>query len=44
MAQKRTTHIPEGSSATQEKFINYLMEQGKKSIARGIVQDTLDTI
>lgn len=44
MAQKRTTHIPEGSSSTQEKFINYLMEQGKKSIARGIFQDTLDII
>ncbi len=44
MAQKRTNYIPEGSNATQEKFINYLMEQGKKSIARGIFQDMLNIV
>ena len=44
MAQKRVTHIPEGSTPTQEKFINYIMEQGKKSIARHIFQETLEII
>lgn len=44
MAQKRVTHIPEGSTPTQEKFINYLMERGKKSIARHIFQETLEII
>lgn len=44
MAQKRTTYIPEGSTPTQEKFINYLMEQGKKSIARNIFQEMLEVI
>ena len=44
MAQKRISYIPEGSTSTIEKFINYLMEQGKKSIARGIFQETLEII
>lgn len=44
MAQKRVTYIPEGSTPTQEKFINYLMEQGKKSIARNIFQEMLQII
>ncbi len=44
MAQKHIAYIPEGSTPTQEKFINYLMEQGKKSIARHIFQEMLEII
>ena len=44
MAQKRIVYIPEGSSATQEKFINYIMERGKKSVARNIFQEMLEII
>lgn len=44
MAQKRVTYIPEDSNPTQEKFINYLMERGKKSVARQIFQETLEMI
>lgn len=41
---KNTTHIPETSSPLQEKFINYIMLGGKKSIARRIFNDTLKLI
>ena len=34
-------YIPQNSTPVQEKFINYLMERGKKSIARRIFKDTL---
>ncbi len=34
-------YIPEDSSPLQEKFINYLMIQGKKSTARRIFNETL---
>lgn len=34
-------YIPEGSNPLQEKFINYIMQRGKKSIARRIFKDTL---
>lgn len=44
MAQKRTQHIPEGSSVIQEKFINYIMHAGKKTIARTIFKDMLREI
>lgn len=33
--------IPENSSVLQEKFINYLMKRGKKTIARHIFNDAL---
>ena len=36
--------IPEESSPLQEKFINYLMLDGKKSTARKIFNDTLTII
>lgn len=36
--------IPDGSSALGEKFVNYIMQRGKKSIARRIFGDTLDQI
>ena len=44
MAQKREEYIPAGSSIVQEKFINMLMQDGKKSLARKIFQDAMDEI
>lgn len=44
MAQKRSTHIPENSTPLQEKFINYLMNDGKKNTARRIFKDALTII
>lgn len=44
MAQKHTTHIPDNSNPLQEKFINYLMKDGKKNIARKILQNTFKII
>ncbi|MDD3861721.1 MAG: 30S ribosomal protein S7 [Candidatus Gracilibacteria bacterium] len=37
-------HIPEESSPLQEKFINYVMLDGKKSTARKIFTETLKII
>jgi len=37
-------HIPEDSSPVQEKFINYIMLDGKKSTARRIFADTMQII
>ncbi len=37
-------YIPENSSPLQEKFINYLMLDGKKSIARRIFDDALKIV
>lgn len=42
--KKRILHIPENSSPMQEKFINYIMLAGKKSIARKILTETLKII
>ncbi|MSR85692.1 30S ribosomal protein S7 [Candidatus Uhrbacteria bacterium] len=36
---KKILYIPEGSSAIQERFINNMMRQGKKSTARRIIKD-----
>jgi len=44
MAQKRLVYIPEGSTIMLEKFINYIMKQGKKTIARKIFNDAMDII
>lgn len=41
MAQKRTLHISENSSPLQEKFINCVMKDGKKSTAEGIFRDAM---
>jgi small subunit ribosomal protein S7 len=41
MAQKRVQHIPENSNPIQEKFVNYIMKDGKKSTARQIFKDML---
>jgi small subunit ribosomal protein S7 len=44
MPQKKTTHIPEGSSELQEKFINCMMTRGKKSIARRIFTEAMQIL
>lgn len=44
MAQKSIKITPEGSSPIQEKFINCLMKQGKKSIAERIFHDAIEII
>ncbi len=44
MAQKKALFIPSNSSEIQEKFINYLMSDGKKSIARTVFRDMLKII
>lgn len=44
MTKKITTYIPEGSDEVSEKFINYLMLDGKKSVARKIFADMLSEI
>lgn len=41
MAYKVKTYIPTDSSALQEKFINYLLKRGKKTVARNIFADTM---
>jgi len=41
MPQKRCLYIPENSNPLQEKFINYIMKDGKKNVARVIFRDTL---
>ena len=37
-------HIPENSSPVQEEFVNYIMMQGKKSIARKIFNETMKIV
>lgn len=44
MAQKKANYIPEGSSEWQEKFINCMMLDGKKSITRRIFKDAMQVI
>ena len=44
MKTKITTYIPPMSDETSEKFINYIMEGGKKTIARTIFNDMLGEI
>ena len=44
MGQKRCTYMPENSNPLQEKFINYIMERGKKNTARVIFKDTLKIV
>ncbi|HLG25267.1 MAG TPA: 30S ribosomal protein S7 [Candidatus Gracilibacteria bacterium] len=44
MPQKRVIYIPETSNPLQEKFINYLMVDGKKNVARKLFSDTLKRI
>jgi small subunit ribosomal protein S7 len=44
MPQKRCQYIPENSNPLQEKFINYIMKDGKKNVARIIFRDSLTII
>jgi len=44
MPQKKTHHIPEGSTELQEKFINCMMTRGKKSIARRIFTEAMQIL
>lgn len=44
MKTKITTYVPPLSDETSEKFINYIMEGGKKTIARTIFNDMLAEI
>lgn len=43
-SKRRSQFIPENSNPLQEKFINYLMLDGKKTIARRVFSDTLKII
>ncbi|MBI2634436.1 30S ribosomal protein S7 [Candidatus Peregrinibacteria bacterium] len=44
MSKPKHAHIPENSSPVQEKFINCIMQAGKKSTARQIFNETLKII
>lgn len=41
MAQRVLRHIPQESNPLQEKFVNYIMLDGKKSVARRIFKDVM---
>ncbi len=44
MPQKRSHYIPSGSNPLQEKFVNYIMKEGKKNIARQIFRESMDIL
>lgn len=44
MHKKITTYIPPASDEISEKFINTIMRQGKKSVARRIFNDMLEEL
>lgn len=44
MAQKKAQIVPKDSSPLKEKFINYLMLDGKKHVARKILKDALEIV
>jgi small subunit ribosomal protein S7 len=44
MTNKKTQHMPSDSTPLQEKFINYIMLHGKKSIARRIFKDVMSEV
>ncbi|MCB9808657.1 30S ribosomal protein S7 [Candidatus Peribacteria bacterium] len=44
MATKVKTYVPKDSDPVIEKFINCIMQQGKKSIARKIFWDSMEII
>ena len=44
MGQKKCTYIPDGSTLLQEKFVNYVMKRGKKTVARRIFADMLEEL
>lgn len=41
MSKTKKVYIPEGSTAWQEKFINCMMQRGKKSISRAIFGESM---
>jgi small subunit ribosomal protein S7 len=43
-SKRGATFIPEASNPVEERFINYIMKRGKKTVARQIFGDTLKTI
>ncbi|MFC1655585.1 30S ribosomal protein S7 [Patescibacteria group bacterium] len=42
--QKRASFIPQDSNPLYEKFINYVMQRGKKTTARKIFKDAMEII
>ena len=44
MSQKKSKHIPEGSTELIEKFINCMMKGGKKSISRKIFTEAMQIL
>lgn len=44
MSQKKANIIPKSSTPLKEKFINYLMLDGKKHVARRVFEDALAII
>lgn len=42
--KKKTFYIPEGGTALQERFINTMMQQGKKSTSRRLLRDAFVAI
>jgi small subunit ribosomal protein S7 len=44
MAQKKIKYMPAGSTEWQEKFINVMMQRGKKSISRSIFADAMKSL
>jgi small subunit ribosomal protein S7 len=44
VGQKKCSYIPENSNPLQEKFINYIMKDGKKNIARKIMKNMLGNV
>jgi len=44
VTKRGTTFMPENSNPMQEKFINYLMKDGKKTVARKVFTKTLKII
>jgi small subunit ribosomal protein S7 len=44
MSQKKAQFVPSHSDPVKEKFVNYLMKDGKKHVARKILQDALGII
>lgn len=44
MAKRSPRYIPENSNDLNEKFINYIMQNGKKSVARRIFNDALKKV
>lgn len=44
MAKKAPSYIPPSSNELMEKFINCIMKQGKKNIARDIFEESLEIV